>query len=414
MDLLLKEKLALVSGSTAGIGLAIAEGLARESATVIVNGRSEPRVANAIEMIRQKYPGSQVEGFAGDLSTVEGFDLLKNEYPDVDIPVNNLGIFNPQPFEEISDEEWRRFFEVNVLSGVRLSRYYLPRMKDKGWGRIVFISSESAIQIPVEMIHYGCTKTAQLAISRGLAESTVGTGVTVNAVLPGPTASEGVRKVFFRKSASDEPLEAVRDTRGSCKSGRLHLQPVSVGNERCFITSRRWSRSNNRLSCPAELKAPASPFTGNSAQEISASWFISTVCRTLRTTASITSTKRTVRRSQLNSFLIGISGVPVLGSPRRKTRSLVRFLSWNDRTIRLNSACFLLTDPSAALAWAGGLSKNQFVTAVRADSIWSISARWMAWIARSRSTSLSGLPGLQKDLSKSGGRPVSKSASIWI
>jgi len=192
MNLLLKEKVALVSGSTAGIGLAIAEGLARESATVIVNGRSKPRVANAIETIRQKYPGSQVEGFAGDLSTVEGFDLLKNEYPDVDILVNNLGIFNPQPFGEISDEEWRRFFEVNVLSGVRLSRYYLPRMKDKGWGRIVFISSESAIQIPVEMIHYGCTKTAQLAISRGLAESTVGTGVTVNAVLPGPTASEGV------------------------------------------------------------------------------------------------------------------------------------------------------------------------------------------------------------------------------
>src|SRR5271165_6539406 len=196
MNLLLKEKLALVSGSTAGIGLAIAEGLARESATVIVNGRSKPRVANAIETIRQKYPESQVEGFAGDLSTVEGFDLLKNEYPDVDILVNNLGIFNPQPFEEISDEEWRRFFEVNVLSGVRLSRYYLPRMKDKGWGRIVFISSESAIQIPVEMIHYGCTKTAQLAISRGLAESTVGTGVTVNAVLPGPSESE---EYFFEK-----------------------------------------------------------------------------------------------------------------------------------------------------------------------------------------------------------------------
>jgi len=192
MNLLPKEKLALVSGSTAGIGLAIAEGLARESATVIVNGRSEPRVANAIETIRQKYPGSQVEGFAGDLTTVEGVESLKTEYPDVDILVNNLGIFNPQPFEEISDEEWRRFFEVNVLSGVRLSRYYLPRMKNKGWGRIVFISSESAIQIPVEMIHYGCTKTAQLAISRGLAESTVGTGVTVNSVLPGPTASEGV------------------------------------------------------------------------------------------------------------------------------------------------------------------------------------------------------------------------------
>src|SRR5271166_6992804 len=201
MDLLLKEKLALVSGSTAGIGLAIAEGLARESATVIVNGRSEPRVANAIEMIRQKYPGSQVEGFAGDLSTVEGFDLLKNEYPDVDILVNNLGIFNPQPFEEISDDEWRRFFEVNVLSGVRLSRHYLGRMKQKNWGRIVFISSESAVQIPAEMIHYGFTKTAQLAVSRGLAEITAGTGVTVNSVLPGPTASEGVSD-FVAKLAS--------------------------------------------------------------------------------------------------------------------------------------------------------------------------------------------------------------------
>ena len=207
MDLLLNEKLALVSGSTAGIGLAIAEGLAREGATVIVNGRSKPRVANAIETIRQKYPGSKLEGFAGDLSTAEGFELLKSEYPDLDILVNNLGIFNPQPFEEISDEEWRRFFEVNVLSGVRLSRYYLPRMKNKNWGRIVFISSESAIQIPVEMIHYGCTKTAQLAISRGLAESTVGTGVTVNAVLPGPTASEGVSD-FVAKLAEETKQSA--------------------------------------------------------------------------------------------------------------------------------------------------------------------------------------------------------------
>jgi NAD(P)-dependent dehydrogenase (short-subunit alcohol dehydrogenase family) len=207
MDLLLKEKLALVSGSTAGIGLAIAEGLAREGATVIVNGRSKPRVANAIETIHQKYAGSKLEGFAGDLSTAEGFELLKSEHPDLDILVNNLGIFNPQPFEEISDEEWRRFFEVNVLSGVRLSRYYLPRMKNQNWGRIVFISSESAIQIPVEMIHYGCTKTAQLAISRGLAESTVGTGVTVNAVLPGPTASEGVSD-FVAKLAGETKQSA--------------------------------------------------------------------------------------------------------------------------------------------------------------------------------------------------------------
>jgi NAD(P)-dependent dehydrogenase (short-subunit alcohol dehydrogenase family) len=201
MDLLLRGKLALVTGSTAGIGLAIAEGLARENATVIINGRSEARAAKAAEIIQQKIPQAAVEPFAADLSTQQAFEALISRYPRLDILVNNLGIFNPQPFEEISDEEWRRFFEVNVLSGVRLSRHYLPRMKETGWGRIIFISSESAVQIPVEMIHYGFTKTAQLAISRGLAESTAGTGVTVNAVLPGPTASEGVTD-FVAKLAS--------------------------------------------------------------------------------------------------------------------------------------------------------------------------------------------------------------------
>jgi NAD(P)-dependent dehydrogenase (short-subunit alcohol dehydrogenase family) len=201
MDLLLKGKIALVTGSTVGIGFAIAEGLARESVTVIVNGRSEARAARAVDNIREKIPQAKVEAFVGDLSTAEAFEALKSVYPEIDILVNNLGIFNPQPFEQITDDEWRRFFEVNVLSGVRLSRYYLPRMKERGWGRIVFISSESALQIPVEMIHYGFTKTAQLAISRGLAETTVGTGVTVNAVLPGPTASEGVTD-FVGKLAS--------------------------------------------------------------------------------------------------------------------------------------------------------------------------------------------------------------------
>jgi NAD(P)-dependent dehydrogenase (short-subunit alcohol dehydrogenase family) len=201
MDLLLEGKLALVTGSTAGIGFAIAEGLAREKATVIVNGRSEARAVKAVTKIREKVAQAKLEVFAGDLSTQETCETLKSRYPEIDILVNNLGIFNPQPFEEISDDEWRRFFEVNVLSGVRLSRYYLPQMKKKGWGRIVFISSESAVQIPVEMIHYGFTKTAQLAISRGLAESTVGSGVTVNSVLPGPTASEGVSD-FVAKLAS--------------------------------------------------------------------------------------------------------------------------------------------------------------------------------------------------------------------
>jgi NAD(P)-dependent dehydrogenase (short-subunit alcohol dehydrogenase family) len=207
MDLQLKGKLALVTGSTVGIGFAIAEGLAREGATVIVNGRSEARAAKAVENIREKIPDAKVDAFVADLSTSDGFEALQSVYPKVDILVNNLGIFNPQPFEEISDDEWRRFFEVNVLSGVRLSRHYLPRMKQGGWGRIVFISSESALQIPVEMIHYGFTKTAQLAISRGLAESTIGTGVTVNSVLPGPTASEGVTD-FVGKLASQSKQTA--------------------------------------------------------------------------------------------------------------------------------------------------------------------------------------------------------------
>jgi len=208
MDLLLKGKLALVTGSTAGIGFAIAEGLAREGATVIVNGRSEARAAKAVQNIQDKIPDAKVESFAGDLSTVETCEALTSRYPEIDILVNNLGIFNPQPFEQISDDEWRRFFEVNVLSGVRLSRYYLPRMKERDWGRVVFISSESAIQIPVEMIHYGFTKTAQLAISRGLAEITVGTGVTVNAVLPGPTASEGVTDFVGKLAAQTDQTAA--------------------------------------------------------------------------------------------------------------------------------------------------------------------------------------------------------------
>ena len=187
MDLQLTGKTALITGSTAGIGFAIAQSLAAEGARVIVNGRTEARVHDAVARI-----GRNALGLAEDLGTAQGVARAVERFPDVDILINNLGIFEPKPFGEIEDAEWMRFFEVNVLSGVRLSRYYLPRMKAAGWGRIVFMSSESGLQIPVEMIHYGMTKTAQLAISRGLAETTAGTGVTVNAVLPGPTASEGV------------------------------------------------------------------------------------------------------------------------------------------------------------------------------------------------------------------------------
>src|SRR5882757_1828413 len=192
MDLQLSDKLALVSGSTKGIGLAIATGLAREGAKVIVNGRTEKSVAEALAKIRQTIPAAKLESFAGDLATASDAEKLVKQFPVVDILVNNLGIFEPKPFEQIPDEDWRRFFEVNVLSGVRLSRAYLPGMKQRNWGRIVFISSESAINTPAGMIHYGMTKTAQLAVSRGLAESCAGTAVTVNAVLPGPTLSAGM------------------------------------------------------------------------------------------------------------------------------------------------------------------------------------------------------------------------------
>jgi len=192
MDLQLNDRLALVSGSTAGIGFAIANGLAREGARVIVNGRTDDRVKTAMERIRSHNAGAKLEGIAVDLGSAAGADEVVRRFPEVDVLVNNLGIFQPKPFEQISDQEWFRFFEVNVMSGVRLSRAYVPLMKKRNWGRIVFISSESGIQIPAEMIHYGVTKTAQIALARGIAETCAGTGVTCNAVLPGPTASEGV------------------------------------------------------------------------------------------------------------------------------------------------------------------------------------------------------------------------------
>lgn len=191
MDLQLKNKLALVSGSTAGIGLAIATTLAREGARVIVNGRTQQAVDKAITSIKQE-TGHDALGFAGDLSQASVADALAAKHPGVEILVNNLGIFEAKAFEEIPDADWQRFFDVNVLSGVRLARLYLPAMKQANWGRIIFISSESGVQIPTEMIHYGMTKTAQLAVSRGLAESLAGTGITVNSVLPGPTRSRGV------------------------------------------------------------------------------------------------------------------------------------------------------------------------------------------------------------------------------
>src|SRR6202050_2939447 len=192
MDLQLKGKKALVTGSTAGIGLATARGLAAEGASVVVNGRTEKRVDSAVSEIRKAHPGADVSGIAADVSNAAGCAKLIQALGAVDVLINNMGIFEPKPFEKIPDEDWTRFFEANVMSGVRLSRHYLAGMRKKNWGRIVFISRESGVQIPAEMVHYGMTKTAQLAIARGIAESLSGTRVTVNSVLPGPTRSEGV------------------------------------------------------------------------------------------------------------------------------------------------------------------------------------------------------------------------------
>jgi NAD(P)-dependent dehydrogenase (short-subunit alcohol dehydrogenase family) len=192
MNIDLSVKTALVTGSTAGIGNAIARGLAATGATVVVNGRSQDKVDAVVASITKAVPGSKIRGIGADVSTAAGCKALVAALPEVDILINNAGIFEPKDFFEISDEDWSRFFEVNVMSGVRLSRAYMPGMLKRNWGRIVFISSESALNIPKEMIHYGMTKTAQLAISRGLAEITRGTAVTVNSVLPGPTMSEGV------------------------------------------------------------------------------------------------------------------------------------------------------------------------------------------------------------------------------
>src|SRR5712671_795881 len=209
MDLQLTNKKVLVTGSTAGIGFAIASLLAEEGASVVVNGRSPRRVEETVQRLQTERKNAQVTGIAADLGTKEGVNLLIRDLPMVDILVNNLGIFEPKPFAEITDEDWLRFFEVNVLSGVRVSRFYLPQMLQKNWGRIVFMSSESGVNIPVEMIHYGVTKTAQIALARGLAETTAGTNVTVNSVLPGPTRSEGVEK-FVEDLAKGQGTDAAR------------------------------------------------------------------------------------------------------------------------------------------------------------------------------------------------------------
>jgi len=242
MDLDLKNRKALVTGSTAGIGYAIAVRLAREGADVIVNGRGDERVLEAVSKIKKEFPDAHVRGIAADLATAEGCRGLVRGLPQVDILVNNVGIFEPKPFEQITDEDWERFFQINVMSGVRLSRAYLPAMKERNWGRIVFISSESGLQIPAEMIHYGMTKTAQLAVARGLAETCAGTNVTVNSVLPGPTASEGVTEFVSnlanqnKMSAADFEKEFFKSARPTSLLKRFE-EPDEIANVVAFVCS---------------------------------------------------------------------------------------------------------------------------------------------------------------------------------
>ena len=249
MDLGLDGQTALVTGSTAGIGFATATAFAREKARVILNGRTQERVDAAIAKLQKEVPGAKVEGVAADLSNAAGAERIVAAFPDVDVLVNNAAVFAPVAFEDITDAEWLRFFETNVLSGVRLSRHYFPRMLKKNYGRIVFVSSESALQIPAEMIHYGTTKTAQLAVARGLAERTKGTGVTVNSVLPGPTSSEGVgdfvKQLAGSRGISFEAMEKefFETARPSSLLGRFST-PEEVANMIVYVGSKAASATN--------------------------------------------------------------------------------------------------------------------------------------------------------------------------
>ncbi|WP_293311251.1 SDR family NAD(P)-dependent oxidoreductase [Pedobacter sp. UBA5917] len=223
MDLQLKNKKALVTGSTAGIGFAIALNLAKEGAEVIVNGRTAQRVETSVAQIKAQSGNDKVSGMVADFADAESINALISQLPEIDILVNNVAIFEPKAFVDITDKDWLHIYEINVLSGIRLSRAYFPGMVKNGWGRIIFISSESAVQIPEEMIHYGVSKTAQLAVARGLAELTKGTDVTVNSVLPGPTFSEGVEG-FIENLAKDQNKTVIEVERDFFKT----IRPTSI------------------------------------------------------------------------------------------------------------------------------------------------------------------------------------------
>jgi NAD(P)-dependent dehydrogenase (short-subunit alcohol dehydrogenase family) len=249
MKIDLTGKTALVTGSTSGIGQAIAKGLAASSANVVINGRGQAKVDAAVGKLVEQVPGSKVRGIAADVSTAAGCQALVAAVPEVDILINNAGIFEPKGFFKIPDEDWSRFFDVNVMSGVRLSRAYMPGMLKRNWGRIVFISSESALNIPAEMIHYGTTKTAQLAVSRGLAEMTRGTAVTVNSVLPGPTMSEGV-ETFVKdlakqsgQSVEEAASQFVKQFRPTSLLQRF-ASPEEIANMVVYVASSEASATN--------------------------------------------------------------------------------------------------------------------------------------------------------------------------
>ncbi|MBC6460715.1 SDR family NAD(P)-dependent oxidoreductase [Actinomadura sp. HBU206391] len=241
MNIDLSGRIAFVSGSTRGIGRAIAEGLARAGCAVVINGRDAERVTATVGELERDIPGATFTGVAADVSTAEGASVLFERLPDVDVLINNLGIFGPQPVLEIEDDEWRRYFEVNVLSGIRLARHYLPGMTERGWGRVQFIASDSAVVTPVEMVHYGMTKTALLAVSRGYAKAVAGTGVTVNTVIAGPTHTEGVEEFVAELVGADVPWDEAQarfmaEHRPNSLVRRL-IEPAEIANMVVYLSS---------------------------------------------------------------------------------------------------------------------------------------------------------------------------------
>jgi NAD(P)-dependent dehydrogenase (short-subunit alcohol dehydrogenase family) len=241
MNIDLTGKRALVTGSTSGIGRATAASLARAGADVVVNGRDDGRVADTVKALREETGSDRITGVAADVGGADGVRTLVTEVPDVDVLVNNAGIFAATPVFEIPDAEWQRFFEVNVLSGIRLARHYTPRMVERGWGRVIFVSSESAVFVPTEMVHYGMTKTAQISVSRGMAQEVHGSGVTVNTVMPGPTLTPGVEEFVRDRIGAGIPFEEaerrfIAEERPTSLLGRL-IRPEEVANLITYVAS---------------------------------------------------------------------------------------------------------------------------------------------------------------------------------